>query len=1492
MSAPVHKDDAVAIESHLDPNIAIWARDMRPAIQDSDSLPSVFKFAPNSASYKVNRYGSGTQVYLYGTDEEGHSVGVRAHGFRPYLYLSLNPIDKETTDEEQRSRLINMLIDDLQARLLGVVALTSAKWSAERVAFCSAYAGKVVCSKNKQSAALVDADQTCKPIVDWEITSGVPVRGSGPGYGYRGMQTTRFLKLYFYSPNLVSKCRSLLQREHAALGTQEELLAVGQFRREEAAESTLQNRAKKAGVVLPGRQTRLSEFCPNPLDNEPAVEEADEEDDADNETDEIRAIMAQYQAEEQAELNYAMDVDDDTGEGDSARAMQIDGAVTEADEDASGDEGSFGGEEREPKWYNSTDDNGEKRVIDKDDPIYVALERRLELRFRRRVNRLLADVRNAGSPLYYVPFDVFEADIDFTLRFAIDCGFSYEQWINIDMAAVDPVTGADLVTRAFEFGGRGYDNPRRQTYQQIELHCHYKAISFDENDPLQNTLPKHVILSVDGEMQTAEDGSFPDPKRQKVFVLSCIVPDERVIAGRPARPPDAPKYAFWYRSVSFALGASVCDGEKRVGCWDRVVFHFQDEAVLFRSFAEYVRQLGPTIVTGYNTDGFDLPYLKDRSAPLGCGSEYECAWGRSRLSPKITIRKSNFESSAVGNIEFKDVRAEGVSFVDLFIKLKKDPMVKLRSLSLNFVAAHYLGEQKEDVAYSRINGLAATVAGRETLRYYCEKDALLPLLIMAKNQTIQSMIEMARINVCSMHELLKRGQQIRSKCCIYRDAAQESPPHRVYTRTDAERRAEMGGTFEGAGVIEPAVGLYGEPIATLDFNSLYPSIMQTFNFCFSTVLAPDYNVHADPYLMQDPNPMVNLSYEERCRRERLAVYTVEECKTMEPFTEGTWEADEKRKAAPRFLRHHMKVGLVTRLIQKLLKKRDAVKKMQRQAADDKQDALAALFEERQLQIKLLANSIYGLFGATSSFGYCPDVSASVTCRGRALLYKMRYIVMTDFVEHKPRVVYGDTDSIFVHLPLCATTKQAAELAVRMAAHITARMKADYCREMPEYNIINLEFEKVFRTFLLLAKKKYAGLKEMYSGKDNSLTPKPGVGIPSVSGLETKRRDTTLLIGTEIMHMLAILLDFNYSTREKMRRAREYIWRVAVRPLLDGSMNLHKLIITRQLRMLPRQYAAAKSGAALPIHVQLAAKLIERAGGEDQPNAPRSGDRLAYVVRTGEPDEPVSKRAEDPVYALENNVPIDGQYYLDKHVRASVLRLYTPIVSGLSRQQTFGKNSYKDADAAEREAAEYVFGHQKLYVDAGGDPNEVIKPATLVKEEKEAAERAAKRQVGVVPQFSRRTGVPLKLVRYKQERDTTTKAAVAAETKPVQRAQSSLFAFSTPGARCRACGKFEAGAQRGFLCAACVAKEEVAAQFGQSAKKQLQRCLADIEDLRSERVELAATCHQCMGCEAAPAAIVCPNSECSVFWQRRYNQQTETTVRSRLRVARQVVEDTQ
>ena len=146
----------------------------------------------------------------------------------------------------------------------------------------------------------------------------------------------------------------------------------------------------------------------------------------------------------------------------------------------------------------------------------------------------------------------------------------------------------------------------------------------------------------------------------------------------------------------------------------------------------------------------------------------------------------------------------------------------MSSYSLNSVSAEFLGQQKEDVHHSIIADLQqGSDADRRRLAIYCLKDAHLPMLLMNKLSIIVNYIEMARVTGVPLNFLLTRGQQIKVFSMLLRKTKQVN-----LLIPNVAKHGGDDGTYEGATVIEPKKAYYEVPIATLDFASLYPSIMQ------------------------------------------------------------------------------------------------------------------------------------------------------------------------------------------------------------------------------------------------------------------------------------------------------------------------------------------------------------------------------------------------------------------------------------------------------------------------------------------------------------------------------------------------------------------------------------------------------------------------------------------------------------------------------------------
>merc|ERR1719145_194665 len=205
------------------------------------------------------------------------------------------------------------------------------------------------------------------------------------------------------------------------------------------------------------------------------------------------------------------------------------------------------------------------------------------------------------------------------------------------------------------------------------------------------------------------------------------------------------------------------------------------------------------------------------------------------------VKVNNF-----GGRDVTEVTIEGRVQFDMIVVIQAEH--KLRSYSLNAVSAEFLGEQKEDVHHSMIGDLFKTSAEtRRRLAVYCLKDAYLPMQLIDKLLCMYNYVEMARVTGTPINFLLTRGQMIKVVSQLLRKARQ------LQFVMPTLRSEKSDDKYEGATVLEPLCAYYDKPIATLDFASLYPSIMMAHNLCYTT-LVPAEQAHTLPADMVTKTP--------------------------------------------------------------------------------------------------------------------------------------------------------------------------------------------------------------------------------------------------------------------------------------------------------------------------------------------------------------------------------------------------------------------------------------------------------------------------------------------------------------------------------------------------------------------------------------------------------------------------------------------------------------
>lgn len=330
------------------------------------------------------------------------------------------------------------------------------------------------------------------------------------------------------------------------------------------------------------------------------------------------------------------------------------------------------------------------------------------------------------------------------------------------------------------------------------------------------------------------------------------------------------------------------------------------------------------------------------------------------------MRETTFQSSAYGKRENVETTIFGRVIFDILPYMYRNH--KLSSYSLNSVSAEFLGQQKEDVHHSIISDLQmGSDSDRRRLAVYCLKDAYLPLQLMNKLSIMVNYIEMARVTGVPLNFILTRGQQIKVFSMLLRKCRKVS----LLIPNIAKHGGDDVATYEGATVIEPKKAYYEVPIATLDFASLYPSIMQAYNLCYSTLVSE-----------QDANKLSPDAY-------------------------------EKSPAGHIFVRATTKKGILPQILDELLAARKRAKKDMAAATDPMEKAVQ---NGRQLALKVSANSVYGFTGANVGQLPCLQIASSVTSYGRNLLFSTRSFVESTYTiekgyKYNAEVVYGDTDSV-------------------------------------------------------------------------------------------------------------------------------------------------------------------------------------------------------------------------------------------------------------------------------------------------------------------------------------------------------------------------------------------------------------------------------------------------------------------------------------------------
>ncbi|OVA15651.1 DNA-directed DNA polymerase [Macleaya cordata] len=411
-----------------------------------------------------------------------------------------------------------------------------------------------------------------------------------------------------------------------------------------------------------------------------------------------------------------------------------------------------------------------------------------------------------------------------------------------------------------------------------------------------------------------------------------------------------------------------------------------ERALLNRLMLE-LHKLDTDILVGHNISGFDLDVLLHRAQACKVPSSMWSKIGRLKRSvmPKLTKASTIYGSGASPGIMSC---IAGRLLCDTYL-CSRDLLKEVVSYSLTQLAKTQLNKDRKEIAPHDIPNVFQTSGSLMELVEYGETDAWLSMELMFHLSILPLTRQLTNISGNLWGKTLQgaRAQRVEYLLLHAFHAKKYIVPDKVSAREkDAnltkrrmmpsgdggdvddltingissendpqqlnQGKGKKGPAYSGGLVLEPKRGLYDKYILLLDFNSLYPSIIQEYNICFTTV-----ERSADGSVPRLPS-----------------------CKTT---------------------------GLLPELLKNLVERRRMVKSWIKTASGLKVQQL----DIQQQALKLTANSMYGCLGFSNSRFYAKPLAELITLQGREILQSTVDLVQNNL---KLEVIYGDTDSIMIY----------------------------------------------------------------------------------------------------------------------------------------------------------------------------------------------------------------------------------------------------------------------------------------------------------------------------------------------------------------------------------------------------------------------------------------------------------------------------------------------
>ena len=651
-------------------------------------------------------------------------------------------------------------------------------------------------------------------------------------------------------------------------------------------------------------------------------------------------------------------------------------------------------------------------------------------------------------------------------------------------------------------------------------------------------------------------------------------------------PAEDPLICIFWAFQDFALEAPVRRGcfvsTQHVPCTLKHVTLVDSEIELINDFIELVRSLDPDAVLSFEMQNSSIGFIEER-AKLAFGFSVQAELGR-------IIGQKDEGHDRWGETQATSVKISGRHVLNLWRIMRSE--MNLLQYTLENVCYHLLRLRIPKYSHTDLQRWLTTSSQR-VIDYYTHRTSL-NLEIIEAQGLLSRVSEQARLLGIDFYSVFSRGSQFKVESLMCRIAKPEcymmmSPSRKQVAQQNALECLPL--------VMEPQSRFYHDPVLVLDFQSLYPSIMIAYNFCYSTCLG-------------------KLGYHGLESKLGVTHYT--------PDPTTMHEVKDDIEIAPNgllYVRDKRRKSLLAKMLHDLLETRAMVKEGMKLCKNDR--AAQKLMHNRQLALKLIANVTYGYTSASFSGRMpCSEIADSIVQTGRETLEKAIEFIH-NHASWNAEVVYGDTDSLFVKLP-GRSKAEAFTLGAQIAAEITKQSPSP----------IKLKFEKVYLPCVLLAKKRYVGFKYEHVNDQPTFDAK---------GIETVRRDGTPAEQKIEEQALKIMFRTGDLSAVKDFFQRE-CWKI-----MTGRCSLHDFCFAKEVKL-----GTYSTKGVPPPGAVISAKSI----AADPRSEPQYGERVSYLVISGPARSRLTDRCVPPEELLLNSdLRLDVDYYITKNIVPPLDRIF-------------------------------------------------------------------------------------------------------------------------------------------------------------------------------------------------------------------------------------------